>query len=358
MAPRRGAWPAPGIRDSHALYNRQVLRCPGLIEAPAAQRLRTQHPDPTHRLDAVEDSMSDAHAQHHHDEDGPHEGPIKTPKQLILAVFFAFVVPILAIILLVMYVSAHNRPAAGSDGLTEKAVAERLRPIGMVEVKDVSDPSALKTGEQVYAAVCVACHTPGTLNAPKLGDTAAWAPRIAQGYEALLAAALKGKGAMPAQGGGDFTDLEIGRAVVHLANKSGGKFAEPKVTLQPATAAAPATPAPATAATTTSQPTNSAAVNPTAPAAVTTAATVAAPAAAAAVPALYTQNCAACHATGVANAPKLGDKAGWAPRLGQGVDGLTASAIKGKGAMPPKGGANASDADIKAVVAYMVNQVK
>ncbi|HEY0855902.1 MAG TPA: c-type cytochrome, partial [Albitalea sp.] len=77
-----------------------------------------------------------------------------------------------------------------------------------------------------------------------------------------------------------------------------------------------------------------------------------------AVPPLYAQNCATCHATGVANAPKLGDKGAWAPRLALGVDGLTTSAIKGKGAMPPKGGSNASDADIKAVVAYMVNQAK
>jgi cytochrome c5 len=78
-----------------------------------------------------------------------------------------------------------------------------------------------------------------------------------------------------------------------------------------------------------------------------------------AVPALYAQSCAVCHAAGVANAPKLGDKAAWAPRLAAGVDGLTTSAIKGKGAMPPKGGvAAASDADIKAVVSYMVSTVK
>ena len=77
-----------------------------------------------------------------------------------------------------------------------------------------------------------------------------------------------------------------------------------------------------------------------------------------AAPALYAQACAVCHAAGVANAPKLGDKAAWAPRLALGVDGLTASAIKGKGAMPPKGGTAASDADIKAVVAYMVAAVK
>ena len=78
-----------------------------------------------------------------------------------------------------------------------------------------------------------------------------------------------------------------------------------------------------------------------------------------AAPALYGQVCAVCHVAGVAGAPKFGDKAAWAPRLAAGVDGLTASAIKGKGAMPAKGGAAAaSDADIKAVVAYMVAAVK
>jgi hypothetical protein len=47
------------------------------------------------------------------------------------------------------------------------------------------------------------------------------------GYEALLNSALKGKGAMAAQGGGEYSDFEIGRAVVYLANQGGGKFAEP-----------------------------------------------------------------------------------------------------------------------------------
>ena len=55
-----------------------------------------------------------------------------------------------------------------------------------------------------------------------------------------------------------------------------------------------------------------------------------------------------CHAAGVAGAPKLGDKTAWAPRLGQGIDALTASVIKGKGAMPPRGAvANASDAELR-----------
>jgi cytochrome c5 len=296
----------------------------------------------------TEDSMSEVN--HPHDEAGPHHGPIRTPKQLVLAVFFAFIVPIIAIILLVSFVASDKQPAAGSEAHSAQATAARIRPVGSVQVKDVSDPSALKTGDQVYTAVCAACHATGTLNAPKLGDAAAWGPRVAQGYEALLTSALKGKGAMPAQGGGDFADLEIARAVVYLANQGGAKFPEPKA---PA-ATAGASPAPAPATTT--------AAAPAAPApAATPAATAAAPqatAAAGAVPALYTQSCSACHIAGVAGAPKLGDKAAWAPRISQGVDALTASVIKGKGAMPPKGGTTASDAEIKTAVTYMVNASK
>ena len=116
--------------------------------------------------------------------DGPHEGPIKTPKQLILAVFYAFVVPIFGIILLVMYVTTETRPAAGSDARAPKSIAERIRPVGTVEVKDVTDVASMKTGEQVYAAQCTACHATGALNAPKLGDAAAWAPRIKAGFDA------------------------------------------------------------------------------------------------------------------------------------------------------------------------------
>jgi cytochrome c5 len=70
---------------------------------------------------------------------------------------------------------------------------------------------------------------------------------------------------------------------------------------------------------------------------------------------VYDSACMACHATGAANAPKLGDKAAWAPRLKTGADALYASVLKGKGAMPPKGGnAALSDADVKAAVDYLV----
>jgi cytochrome c5 len=309
--------------------------------------------------------MTDAHEPN--EMDGPHEGPIKTPRQLILAVLFAFLVPIFGIILLVMYVSTEERLSAGSDALGPKAVAERIRPVGHVEIKDASDAASMKTGEQVFAAQCTACHTAGVLGSPKFGDATAWAPRIKTGYDALLHSALAGKGQMPPQGGGDFSDFEIGRAVVYMANKAGAKFAEPAAPAPAASGAttAAATPAPATevksatpgTAAVVEAPAKSA--SPVAPAPATTMVAAApAKADAAATPALFMQICAVCHAQGVAGAPKLGDKAAWAPRIAQGIDALTASVIKGKGAMPPKGGSVASDAEIKAVVTYMVNAAK
>lgn len=176
------------------------------------------------------------HSPSEHD-DAPHEGPIKTPKQLIWAVFFAFVVPIAVIVLLVTWVGSSPKDGAGSDGMSPEAVARRIQPVAGVEVKDASDVATLKTGEQVYTAQCSACHATGAAGAPKLGDTAAWAPRIALGFETLLTSALKGKNAMGPQGGGDFSDFEIARAVVHIANQGGAKFAEPKAPAAAASAA-------------------------------------------------------------------------------------------------------------------------
>jgi cytochrome c5 len=298
--------------------------------------------------------MTEAHETN--EIDGPHEGPIKTPKQLILAVLYAFVVPIFGIILLVMYVTTDKRPSAGSDALEPRAVAERIHPVGTVEVKDASDLSSLKTGDQVFAAQCTACHTAGALGAPKFGDADAWAPRIKTGYEALVHSALAGKGQMPPQGGGDFSDYEIARAVVYMADKAGAKFPEPPApqaaASQAAAMPAPAAVAPIAAAAPVAEPSATAK-----PAAAPTQVAAAAPAADS-PPALYTQICSACHAAGVAGAPKFGDKAAWAPRAAQGIDALVASAIKGKGAMPPKGGSGASEAEIKGVVTYMVNAAK
>lgn len=285
--------------------------------------------------------MSDhAHEEHH-------TGPIKTPTQLMWTAFFAFVAPIFIIIGLVYYVVSANKPAAGAVDM-EQAVAQRIQRVGTVELRDANRP--LASGESVYTAQCAACHAAGLAGAPKFGDAAAWGPRIATGYEALLNSALKGKGAMGAQGGGAFRDAEIGRAVVHLANAAGGKFPEPQA---PAAAAA-AAPAPAVAA----APAAAAAPAVAVPAAAAPAPAASATVAAGAGEALYKQACAVCHVAGVAGAPKFGDKAAWAPRVGAGLDAMTATVIKGKGAMPPKGGSAAPDADIKAAVQYMLNAVK
>jgi cytochrome c5 len=179
-----------------------------------------------------------ANGQDSHQEEA-HTGPIKSPKQLLLASFYAFVLPIFVIIGLVYVVTSSPKPQSGSDN-GEMAVAARIQKVGSVEIRDANRP--LKSGEDVFKAQCSACHATGAAGAPKFQDAAAWAPRIATGYEALLNSALKGKNAMGAQGGGEFSDLEIGRAVVYLANAGGAKFEEPKAPAAPAAdaAAAPA----------------------------------------------------------------------------------------------------------------------
>ncbi|MBU0587931.1 MAG: c-type cytochrome [Gammaproteobacteria bacterium] len=158
-----------------------------------------------------------------HDE--AHTGPIKNPKQLLLAVFLSFVVPVFAIIGLVYFVTSSNKVSPGAVNV-EKSVAERIQKVGMVEIRDAN--RELKTGEQVFQAQCTACHSTGAAGAPKLADAAAWGPRIKTGFDSLLHSALKGKGAMGAQGGGDFEDLEIARAVVYMANAAGAKFPVPQ----------------------------------------------------------------------------------------------------------------------------------
>jgi cytochrome c5 len=187
-------------------------------------------------------------APHHDDHEPNHEGPIRTPKQLVVAVVASFVVPVLVIVMLAVYVTTASKPAAGSDGMSARAIEERIAPVARVRVKDASDVASLKTGEQAFKVQCAACHAAGLAGAPKLGDAEIWAPRIKTGYEALLTSALKGKGAMGAQGGGDLSDLEVGRAVVYLVNAGGASFEEPKVPAVAGAASAAAQPAPAVAA--------------------------------------------------------------------------------------------------------------
>ena len=153
-----------------------------------------------------------------------HTGPIRTPKQLFWVSMAAFVVPVFIIIGLVFSVTSANKAAPGSSDV-ERAIAERLQKVGTVEIRDANRP--LASGEEVFKAQCSACHATGVSGAPKFGNAGDWGPRLGQGFEALLHSALKGKGAMAPQGGGNFSDVEIGRAVVYMANAGGGKLVEP-----------------------------------------------------------------------------------------------------------------------------------
>lgn len=290
--------------------------------------------------------MSDAHNEH--------ESAIRTPKQLVAAVAGFFLVTVIGIILLVSFVTTTKLTGAGTESQSPEAIAARVRPVADegYTLKDANAPKVLQAAEAVYTAICSACHTSGAAGAPKLGDAAAWGPRIAQGYDTLLKHAIEGIRAMPAKGGNpDLDDVEVARAVVYMANKGGAKFKEPAVpaapSAAPAPAAAEAAPAPAAA-----------------PAAAAAAPAPAAPAklAADAGKALYSTACVACHGAGIAGAPKFADKAAWAPRAKQGASVLYEHAIKGfqgkAGMMPPKGGSSASDEEVKAAVDYMVAAAK
>ncbi|HYL91139.1 MAG TPA: c-type cytochrome [Burkholderiales bacterium] len=262
-----------------------------------------------------------------HDE---HSSFIKTPQQLIAIVLAAFLVPIIGIILVVQLVISER--TADPNAMTPEAVAARIQPVGRVEFGPASGGgggAAGQSGEQVVKSVCSTCHQAGVAGAPKIGDQAAWGPRIKQGMPALVQSALKGKGAMPPKGGNaSLSDDDVARAVAFLANQAGANFKEPAVKAPAQKPQAQAAAAPASGG-------------------------------AADGKKVFDTTCTACHTAGVAGAPKLGDKAAWAPRIKQGMDALMQSALKGKGAMPPKGGnASVSDADLRAAIEFMVSQAK
>ena len=283
-------------------------------------------------------------------EDHQHVSPIKSPRQLVIVVALAFLIPIILIVLVSQLVTG------GPHGRTESdpRVLERVKAFGTVVMADASAPKGNLTGDAVYGQVCKACHDAGLAGAPKIGDKGAWAPRIAEGQPTLVKHAIAGfqgkTGVIPPKGGNaDLTDAEIERAVVYMANQAGATFKEPAAA--PATASAPAT---ATAP--------AAAPSP-APAPVSIAAAPAATPAAADGKKTYEGICVACHGAGIAGAPKFGDKAAWAPRIAEGANTLYTHAISGftgkGGMMPPKGGnAALSDAEVKAAVDYMVSAAK
>ncbi len=346
-----------------------------------------------------------------------HASPIKNWKQLVVIVALAFIVPIAVIVLLAQYITDAPVRASGD----ENAVLNRIKPVGDVMLALAAGPKGRLSGEQVYNQVCKTCHEGGLAGAPKVGDSAAWAKVIAQGLASTVDHAVKGIRAMPPKGGNpDFENIEIERAVVFMANKSGGNWKEPPAaatatgkgtdrTGEEVVKAACAkchltgergapkigdsaawTPRVAKGLATVTQAALKGHGGMPARAGMAdlsdvevkraiefmfnsgvAKAAASAPAVASAAPAsapangkvdgkkIYAATCAACHGAGIAGAPKFGDKAVWAPRLKAGIDAVYAIALKGKGAMPAKGGnASLADADVKAAVDYMVAAVK
>ncbi len=114
-----------------------------------------------------------------------------------------------------------------------QAVLERIRPFGQVRVGKPGDvvaaaapaaePAAAagQAGEAVYNKACIACHSTGVAGAPKVGDEAAWEPRLGQGMDSLVNSVLKGKGAMPPKGGNmSLSDAEVESAVQYMLEKT------------------------------------------------------------------------------------------------------------------------------------------
>ena len=200
----------------------------------------------------------------------------------------------------------------------DSTVAARIQPVAKVDVAGAAPKAAggNRSGEDMVKAICGACHTTGAAGSPKIGDKAAWAPRIGVGLDVLTKSAIVGKNAMPPKGGAaDATELEIARAIVFMTNQSGASFKEPTAGAKIAS-------------------------NDRPPEQIAEAA------------------CLKCHENGENGAPKLSDKAAWTQRASKGIDAITKTVIRGHGKMPARGGvADLTDAELKAVITYLLKRV-
>ncbi len=307
---------------------------------------------------------------------------------------------------------------ATAEKVTKPIVAAAqkvLAPIGKVEIKEEKTASAARSGEEVYASGCGTCHDNGVAGAPKLDDKATWEDRLSGGFTALVTSAINGKGGMPARGGNpDNTDSEMELAVSHMIKKAGielvaksaaGNAAAPASEEKPATAVKTEEAPKAEEVKVEEAPKEETVVEETKAEVVETAkemktevaekteevtekveevvteakdtmtekveevktevatAVASATAATAAVvdhskgEEVYKASCFACHDSGVAGSPKVGDKDAWTARIAAGAESMYTAAIKGKGAMPAKGGnMSISDEDIKAAVDFMASK--
>jgi cytochrome c5 len=116
--------------------------------------------------------------------------------------------------------------AAPAEQAQEAAPAEKVEEAAPAEQAQEAAPAEQAAagsidGEAVYKGLCFSCHDAGIAGSPKLGDAAAWAPRIATGMDAMYATSLNGKGAMPAKGGNPaLSDDEVKAAVDYMVSKS------------------------------------------------------------------------------------------------------------------------------------------
>ena len=150
-----------------------------------------------------------------------------SPVMVLIAVVGVFAVPVITIVMIVQLVLAFQAGHVDKNDprMADAAVQERIKPYGEVKAIDPSAPRVEKTGEVVYTEVCASCHGTGALDAPKLGDKGAWGKRNTQGFDTLVKNAINGIRTMPARGGNpELSDIEMARAVAHLANSGGANF--------------------------------------------------------------------------------------------------------------------------------------
>ena len=156
------------------------------------------------------------------------QGSRKTsPIMILAAAVGVFAAPVIAIVLIVQLVLSIQAGHVDKDDprMADAAVKERIKSFGEVKAIDPSAPRVEKTGEAVYTEGCSSCHGAGALGAPKYGNKGDWGRRNAQGFDTLVKNAVNGIRAMPPRGGNpDWSEIEMSRAVAHMANAGGASF--------------------------------------------------------------------------------------------------------------------------------------
>ena len=124
-------------------------------------------------------------------------------------------------VVLIAVVVPFSMTGKGSSGSNADEVESRIAPVAKIEMQAGGGDGGVKDGKTVYNTVCAGCHGAGVLGAPKFGDKAAWAPRIAQGMATLNNHAINGIRGMPARGGAaSLSDDEVKAGVEYMVNGS------------------------------------------------------------------------------------------------------------------------------------------